>query len=288
MRIGVAILFAATMFAADGPTFEVASVKPVPAPDPTHPHRSLIRGGPGSSDPTRIVYEGMTLQFLLQRAYRIQQYQITGPAWTATETYDLQATMAEGTDNSAFEKMLQKLLTERFRMTVHRETKEMKGYDLVVAEAGPKLRKSQFTDPSKSGPPPAPGPMAVDANGFAKLNRAGSVVMFRSGPNGAVQKMTTNWQTVSGIAGMLTNQLRTPVEDKTGLTERYDYTLEFAPGSAVGPFGPAPGGALPDVTESGPDITTAVREQLGLKLIPRKVQVEMLVIDNAAKTPLEN
>ena len=110
-------------------------------------------------------------------------------------------------------------------------------------------------------------------------------------------------QPVSAMTDLLSNQLGRPVVDMTGLTGKYDYTLDFVPeeGMMKGPMGalpppppPPPGGAGPAPGDNAPDnssgatLFTALQEQLGLKLEPKKGPVEMLVIDHLEKTPTEN
>jgi uncharacterized protein (TIGR03435 family) len=100
------------------------------------------------------------------------------------------------------------------------------------------------------------------------------------------------------LVNMLANQLSRPVVDQTGLTAKYDYTLDFAPepgqthgpmGALMGPGGPGGGpGAGDSNDQAGPNLVTAVQEQLGLKLEAKKGPVDLLVIDRAEKTPTEN
>ncbi len=120
-------------------------------------------------------------------------------------------------------------------------------------------------------------------------------------------RMSSNGQTMSGLVNMLANQLGKPVQDDTGLKGKYDFSLDFAPEEgqrmmgAMGPMpppagapghggeagGPGPMGSVPD-SQPGPSLFTAVQEQLGLKLEPKKGPVELLVIDRAEKVPTEN
>ena len=114
-------------------------------------------------------------------------------------------------------------------------------------------------------------------------------------------RMTANKQPIAGLVDMLSNQLSRPVVDLTELKGNYDFTLDFAPeeggrlmGGAMPPMahmpeggGPGPGANASD-PQAGPSIFTAVQEQLGLKLEPRKGPVDLLVIDRVEKTPTEN
>src|ERR1700722_10609921 len=131
---------------ADKPlTFDVASVKP--ATPPTPDGRGMIMmagpsGGPGTKDPGRIHYPFMSLKNILMSAYDVKNFQIVGPAWLDTERFDITATMPPDTTKEQFRAMLQNLLADRFKMTVHRETKELPMYSLVVAKVGPKMLES--------------------------------------------------------------------------------------------------------------------------------------------------
>ena len=95
-------------------------------------------GGPGSNDPGRIHYPYMSLKNILMNAYDVKNFQIVGPGWLDTERFDITATMPPATTKEQFRVMLQNLLAERFKMTVHRETKELPMYSLVVAKGGRK------------------------------------------------------------------------------------------------------------------------------------------------------
>ena len=116
--------------------------------------------------------------------------------------------------------------------------------------------------------------------------------------NGRMQMMTKK-QSLQRLADMLANQLGRPVIDKTSLTGEYDYTLEFSPeGLSSGPLGgilpppPPPGAGAPPAgnlsDQEPPSLLTAVQEQLGLKLEAKKGPLDLLVIDHADKTPVEN
>ena len=176
--------------------------------------------------------------------------------------------------------------------------------------------------------PPPPGPPKLDKNGVPQLDRPGLMMMIRMGPKGPLSHMVGRQQTLVQFAQMLGNQVNRPVVDKTGLAGKYDFTLEFAFDPGQGPMGlppPPPGGfggpgggpgpvtagaagggqaiaAGPggpkegpvtapldsQTADSAPTLFTALQEQLGLKLDPKKAPLEMLVIDHIEKTPTEN
>lgn len=292
-----------------GQTFDVASVKP--ATPPVSGGRGMMRmggpsGGPGTNDPGRIRYPNMSLKNLLMTAYDVKDFQIAGPDWLGTERFDVNATMPPDTSKEQFRAMLQNLLAERFKTTLHRETKELPIYSLVVARSGPKMKESaEVPAPSEDAEPPSlPSQPKIGPDGFPILPAA---ITGRGGIFGIMMPGRTRLigqrQTMLDLAARLTGQLNRPVTDATGLNAKYDFTLTFAPTEGtMGPMGPMPppppGPASaaavgaenvfrPD-GEAPPDLFTAVQAQLGLKLEAKKGPVELIVIDHIEKTPTEN
>src|SRR5205823_1653898 len=102
-------------------TFEVASVKPA-RPDSG---RYTMKGGPGTADPSRITYTNIMLRAILLSAYELKNYQISGPDWLDTLRFDITAKVPEGATKEQFQAMLRNLLETRFKMGVHRESKEL-------------------------------------------------------------------------------------------------------------------------------------------------------------------
>ena len=249
-----------------GPAFEVASVKPAARPTGGGPRRI------SSSDPGRVTYNNVTLRTLLIRAYQVKDYQIAGPDWLPSERYDVTAKLPEGTPKEQVSLMLQALLADRFQLALHHERKEMQGYALAVGKNGFKLKPVD------------------DASTGIKLRIGGSL----TGINGKL--------TLAGLASALGGFIGGPVEDATGIAGTFDINLEWSPddrekgisamrfaareggeaaaGSTANPVNP------PDVP-SGPSLFAAV-QNLGLKLEPRKVPMDILVIDRAGKMPTEN
>jgi uncharacterized protein (TIGR03435 family) len=145
--------------------------------------------------------------------------------------------------------MLQSLLAERFQLKLHRETKEVPMYALVVGKTGLKIKEGEFGRSSTSG---SPGHLTAQKMPIAKL------------------------------ADFLSGQLGSPVTDMTGMKGFFDFTLEWAPDSR-----PGEAGAITD-SAPGASVFTAVQERLGLKLEGRKGPVEMLVIEHVEKIPTGN
>jgi len=292
-RISLAI--ACLAVTAWGQKFEVASIKPNKEND----HRVMFGMQPGG----RFSATGVSLRRLMVFAYGIRDYQLSGlPAWADSDRYDINAKAEGAADDAAPQDrpptqaemqtrqektraMLQDLLADRFGLQIHRETKEMPVYNLVVAKNGPKLVESKNDAPSGSGDAPIRvGGMAV--GGSEGPSRSQMVRIGRGQISGDRVPMTM-------LVNQLSANLGRNVIDKTGLTGSYDVKLTWTPeeGQMMIPGG-GPGGAgegRPEAgaIDSGPSIFTAIQEQLGLKLEPAKGPVEMIVVDKADK-PTEN
>jgi uncharacterized protein (TIGR03435 family) len=256
--------------------FEVASIKP----NTSGNNLIMVRPPVGG----RFTATNARLKMLIGLAYKVQNFEISGgPAWIDTEGYDVTAKAADSTIGiDQLRPMLQTLLEDRFKLAVHRETKEVPVYALLAGKNGPKLPEAKESgcvpfEPNKPPPPPAPGQFPPTPCGG-----------FFMGPNhleGGKVGMTQ-------LAGALSNILGRPVIDKTGFTGTFDVKLDFSPeGTAFGGrggFGPPPGGPgdAPNA-DAPPSIFTVIQEQLGLKLESQKGPGEVLVVDHAEK-PSEN
>lgn len=270
-------------------TFDVASIK-ASAPQQAGMFMMRQRGGPGTPDPGQYSAEGFPLSRLLMRAYNVKSYQVTGPDWINTERFDVVAKVPPGTSEEQFRLMLQNLLTERFQLKTHKESKEAQIYALVVGKGGPRLKEAEKLDPAaESDKVPEPPKMGKD--GMPQMPKGGRGMMMTVGPKG--MRMQTARSTVAQLADMLANQVGRPVVDQTGLTGEYQYALDFSPEGlammkGMPMMGPPPAGGDGGPAESGPSLFTAVQEQLGLKLEPRKGPVDLIVVDSGSKNPTEN
>jgi uncharacterized protein (TIGR03435 family) len=241
------------MAADANPSFEVATIKPT---KPDEQRKLLVvRGG-------RFETVNTSLTDLITFAYGVQSKQIVGaPAWFDTDKYDITAKPdIEGRPNDKQLKgMLQKLLADRFKLTFHRDTKELSVYALTVAKTGPKLTKNDG-----------------DPNGLPGL-------FFRG-----LGQLNVRNATMADFTHLMQQAvLDRPVVDQTGLTGRYDFTLNWTPDDSQ--FG-GMGVKVPPPTDSAnapPALYTAIQEQIGLKLDATKAPAEVLVIDHVEK-PSEN
>jgi uncharacterized protein (TIGR03435 family) len=141
--IAFSILSVAAQDTSAPPEFEVASVKRAEVPDgrmhmpPEMLDRIGMSGGPRGKDSGRIDYTAISFKGLLDKAYDLKRDRISGPDWMSSERYTINAKIPPGTTPEQFRLMLQKLLTERFQMTVHRESKKIPVYRLKIARNGP-------------------------------------------------------------------------------------------------------------------------------------------------------
>jgi len=275
-------------------TFEVATVKPAAAPEPGKFMMIGISGGPGSADPGQI--RGIaTLSMLLMTAYDVKTYQITGPPWLNMERYEIIAKVPAGATKDQVRVMWQNLLADRFGLTLHHQSKIFQVEEMQLAKAG-KLKESTLDANTPEAQPPV-GPFTppkMDKNGVPELSAPGLIMMMTVGPTGPSAHMVGKAQTIAQLAGMVGNELDRPVVDKTGLTGKYDFVLEFAPDPTrfhlppgAGPP-PGPGGDANPTDPTGLTIVGALQQQLGLRLVSTKASLDTLIIDHAEKVPTEN
>jgi len=299
--------------AAAAPEFEVASVKPSPPPQPGVSFMIGCR----APDPGRFECMRTPLRMLVVQAYGVANYRVTGPAWMDSERYDIVATVPDGASKEQIDLMLRKLLADRLGLVAHRETKELQTFALTVGKNGPKLKESKegSTLPPSDPPPPGSIPAFSAPGGAMPVQTGGQVVMMQSSgpPPANVRRVGRSVrQTVTpdaitaeatgmdlpGLADMLENRLGRHVVDETGLKGKYDFSLRYANDSSLGSSGivvrGAAGGpppALPSAdsaSDPAPSIFTAVQDQLGLKLEPKKLPTEIVVVDKADKVPTAN
>jgi uncharacterized protein (TIGR03435 family) len=241
----VVLLFCGAAYAQ---TFEVASIRPAAPLQMQAGGGMMVKvgssGGPGTKDPIRATYRYQSLSALFIEAYDIRRNQLTGPAFLDTERFDITAKVPKGATKEEYKVMLQNLLTERFKVTLHHEKKETPVYELVVAKNGPKLKESK-EEPKGEQPDvnpedlpevkldvlkgglggPGPGaPFKRDKDGFPILPPGSTSNLMM---NGRVM-MGFSKGTMRDLATTLSGRLGRPVTDATGLNGKYDFTLSFA------------------------------------------------------------
>ena len=189
----VIALLIGTASAATPPAFEVASVKPA---DPGEARPGDIPRNMDSS-PGRFVMRNVPLRYCLQWAYDLKDYEITGPDWINSENrYDIVAKAADPVSDIEMKLMLQTLLTERFQMKLHKETKQLDAFVLLPGKAVPKFKEAGADE--------------------------------QTGLSGSATGSTFTKQPISRLTFMLTRRMGSPVLDQTGLKGLYDFTLDLS------------------------------------------------------------
>jgi uncharacterized protein (TIGR03435 family) len=313
LMLGVGVAFSQTPAAPLA--FEVASIKPSPPIDPV----AAASGKPihvgMKIDASRVDIGNFSLAALIAKAYDVKAYQISGPEWVtalSAQRFDVVAKMPDGATKEQVPEMLRTLLAERFKLTLHKDSKEHAVYALIVAKGGPKLKEAEplpvaaalaSTDGGPA-PPPSTGSNQMTVNAGAK----GAEV---SDGQGGKQKMTPSSDgksmhfensriTMAQFAEGMSPMVDRPIVDMTELKGFYqvafDISMEELMAIArkaganipVGRGGGDAGRGTPEAIDpSGGSIFTSV-QQLGLKLEARKLPIDNLVIDHAEKMPTEN
>jgi uncharacterized protein (TIGR03435 family) len=267
---------------AQSDSFEVASVKPG---GPTALGQRSRHGGPGTLEPSRVTFTNVPLSYLLSQAYDVWQDQVSGPAWLSGydgHRYTIVATMPPTTTKGPFQVMLQNLLKERFQLRMHREQQTRPGYELVVAEGGPKMEEwMPGTGPSKIHPRfDSASPRGLIFLSPMEGGRGPLRIYRRDTMEGFCRGLGAHINMSNGVSF---GGPQARVVDRTGLTGIYEFVLEFS-----GVFSPGPG-ADGIASDPGPTIFHALEKQLGLKLRKiKEVPVEVIVVDHADKVPTEN
>ncbi len=235
------------------PRFEVASVKPVEEP------RGVLSGF--SSSGSRVRYAAFTPLQLIREAYNLKDYEVTfargveppppptgGPYEYALYDIDAKAEGDRALTRDEFRPMLRSLLAERFNLRVHRESREIPVYALVVGKDGAKFKQSD--------------PAATDRT--------------LMGVNGKNQNITAKKASMDDLAGLIKNAFGVdrPVVNRTALAGVYEFKLEATPEFRLNSEDPGPAPI---------SVFTAIQSQLGLKLEPQKAPSELLVVDHVEK-----
>jgi uncharacterized protein (TIGR03435 family) len=209
-------------------------------------------------EPDRITYLSITLGEFIEMAYGMKHYQISAPDWVvnfaSSERYDIVAKSADPVSTEQLQAMLAPLLGERFHLAIHRETRELPVYTLVVDHKGPKFKAGDG----------GPTHIRTDSSGghiyenYSMDALASSLSLYR-----AVGRSVLNG---------------------TGLQGGYNFSMNLQ----SLPIGVSPAGMKSAVTDNDEPLFTALQEQLGLKLKAEKAPVEILIVDHADKLPKEN
>lgn len=251
--------------------------------------RDVLKGGPGTADPGFMHCAVCALADVVVKAYDLETYQLSGPAWLMDEVIpsgprvpgdlEISAKVPGGTNEQQLRLMLQNLLADRFKLAVHREKKVLASYALMVGKDGPKLKESAETAP----PAPPDGPPKVILDQY----------LFRIFPPGYPADGITRFvngrylfsiggarATMAQLAQELRRQLNQPVRDETGFNGKYDFALYFYFGTLQYRPGTEPPNDPPTLSEG--------LSKLGLSVEAKKVPVDVLVVDHVEKVPTDN
>jgi uncharacterized protein (TIGR03435 family) len=264
----------------------------------------------------RMEYSNASLRDCIRTAYGLKDYQIVAPEWMSSTRFDIEAKMPDGATQDQAHGMLRSLLEDRFKIAIHRDSKEHDVYGLVVGKNGPKLTPS---DPNDNPPPDAKGvPEAArkamqDAMG--KMGNEGTSTMTmrtfsrtgQGGLSGGTAQIKSKGVTLAQFADSVARYVDRPVVDMTSIEGKYDFVLEVSQeqmmrnaqaltgmnlsaiaAAATGGAGPASQPGNGEASDPGSNSVFESVQKYGLKLEKRKAPVETLVIDHAEKTPTEN
>jgi len=231
------------------PAFDAASVRPSQREVGPDYNNEISYSG------DRFTGKNVTLKRLVAEAWHCQINQVSGPPWIDRSEFDVQARVPAGITNDQIGPMLRSLLADRFHLTTHTETREMRVYELKVGRNGPKIQ------PAKSGAAESPGRQGFHFRGdmrqFADLLAVQFSIPAANDPGTPVR-----------AGGSMI-----PVLDKTGLQGVYDFSVDQRP-------------------ELGTDAFTGwkrvLEDQLGMDIESRKAQVPIVVVDSADKVPTAN
>ena len=280
------ILVAATLSGqVTAPEFEVATIRP-------YSQNSMPNSAIGGFrlDGAQFRYSGGTLKDSLAAAWGVKLYQLQVPEWAATDRWEIGATLPAGARRDDVNVMFRNLLNERFQIRMHREKRDFPVYVLVVDKAGLKLHPLASDD----DPVTADTPVNVGFGGSAQgvnlnLGHGSSVAL---GSNRFEARKVSMQQ----FAATLERFVDRPVVDETGTPGNFDLTIELTPEdyqatlvrSALNAGVVLPPQALRALEGGSIASITSGLARAGLRLEPRKSPLEVIVVDDARKTPTEN
>jgi uncharacterized protein (TIGR03435 family) len=230
------------------PRFDVATIKPV---DSSAPQRGRLTSVQIVTQPGRLTIRNAFLREIIAGAYGLEDYQVSGgPAWIASDRFDVEG-KAEGVEQrSKLLSMLQTLVVERFNLATHRETKKTPAYVLVLDKNDPKFRSLK---PDETGCYPlCSGPLPTNSMRF---------------------------KDVTSLAKFLTRQGSSPVVDKTGLQGNFDIGLDMGKIMMIA----AQNGTPPTNTAIFEAAAEVIPGELGLKLQAMTIPLEMIVVDKVQR-----
>ena len=264
----VLFLVAASLLAQPALQFEVASIRPSPPITPELVQAGLPIGMRIVGD--RVTIGFVTMSGLIQWAYNVKDYQVTGPSWMEEQRFNIDATLPPGAGREQFPALLRELLKERFRLKVRQEQREASVYVLTQSVSGIRAKPASIPQPTAEVGGVIPTQMTNTGGAEVFTSERGSL-RRTSGPNG----MHVEWDrlSLSDYAETLASALSTPVVDRTGLSGVFQLSIDYPPQGAQN------------------DLSTTVLESvrsLGLRLERAKIPLEHVVVESVERTPSEN
>jgi len=303
------LLFVVGVAAAQAPAFEVASVRPATNqrrldPEPFFCAFGCFNEGRVKVVGSRVDIGFMPLDQIIVRAHRIRPDQLSGPDWMHEQRFDILATLPEGASAAQVPEMLQVLLVDRFKLAVHRETREQPVYALSADKNGPRLKPAATNSPAANDS----DEKLSSPQGPLQARQIDQHLVITKGPWGPMRMNPTRTGeqkpevellsvTMPSFADVLTQFMDRPVIDKTGLKGAYEVAIWaqdmepfMAPKFAAikGGRPPSSDGPAPASDPTGGSTIFKNMEKLGLKLERTKLPMEVLVVDHLEKIPTEN
>lgn len=230
------------------PAFEVVSIRPLSS-------SARPTGKKAQSDAGMLRYSGIPMLRLIANAYQVETYQVIGPSWLQEERYEINAKLPADSTRDQIPLMLQAMLSDRFHFASHSETREIPVYALVVGKGGPKMRTAEVRD-SQAGT----RMLSITKREFkGRTDLDEFIFLLKVGDRALADR---------------------PILNMTGLSGLFDIQLDWSVDN------PAPSGS--SASDAGPDIFSAIQDQLGLKLEPRKSPLKVVVVDRVERVPTEN
>ncbi len=264
-------------------TFEVASIKKSPPPGDGP---MMIRLG--SRQGERWLANNATLRMLIRGAYapgyQMEGQIIGGPAWLDTERFDVVGTMPPATSADDMRAMVQALLADRFKLAIRTESRDMPVYSLILARTdgrlGPAIRSTVDCDALRAARQKGLAPVPPRPQGTVGQCQTG--MMF-----GPTSRLESGGMTMAQLVSSLSQSTGRPVLDRTALSGFYELKLEFAAEPGVMTLGGPAGAPATAAPVDAPSLFSAIQDQLGLKLEPRREAIDVLVVESA-ESPTEN
>jgi uncharacterized protein (TIGR03435 family) len=241
------ILLAALTVSAQTPVrarFDATVVRPTP------PERLNILNVEECNDGGTYIESGAPLEWVIEFAFGVSGKVTGGPDWLNSfdAAFDIEGKPDHKVNRAECRAMVQSLLEERFGLKVHRETKEVDGYSLIVGKHGPRLQPAKPVDIGGG----------VRVNGLLQQNLE--------------ERRAADGWSMSRLAAFVSGFAKRPVVNETGLRGEYSFSIRFAHTE----------------DSDDPDVATALEEQLGLKLVTTKTPLEVIVIDHIERVPTPN